>query len=406
VDDNRANLEILRLQLAAWRMRVTGVESGEQALREMGLASAAGDPYVLALLDSRMPDMDGMQLARAIQARPELARTRLLLLGTGLDANGIQAGERAWITRVVAKPIRRAELHEALLAALAPAMSVSLAVTGADAAPRLHGHVLLAEDNPVNQEVGVAMLEGLGLTVDVADNGQETLAMRARCEYDLILMDCQMPVLDGFQATAEIRAREQDGAGRLPIVALTANAMAGDRDQCLAAGMDAYLAKPYTMDQLREVLRRWLPERTAAATAPVAMVEAAGDTTTPTTTPTTTRAVIDAPYLERLRELDPVGGLDLARKIMRVYLAASVEIMTRLEQALDAGDGESLRRAAHTLKSSSANVGAANLSALFKQLESWGIEADLEAARASIDAARQEYARVVNELHALLEETS
>lgn len=387
VDDNPTNLEILRLQLAAWRMRVACVEGGASALREMGLAAGSGDPYALAILDMQMPGMDGLELARAIRDRPELAATRLLLLTSTQDDGGIQAQRRAGIARCVAKPVRRAELNEVVRAALATDGSSlppadSPAAGYVEAETRLHGRVLLAEDNPVNQEVALAMLEGLGLTADIAGNGQEVLAMRARKQYDLILMDCQMPVMDGFQATAGIRAREGDGGARMPIIALTANAMEGDRMQCLAAGMDDYLAKPYTMAQLQQVLSRWLP----AAAIP------------------DTRAAIDDGHLERLRELDAAGGPDLARKIARVYLNTSVSIMTRLDQAIDDADDEGLRHAAHTLKSSSANVGAVALSELFKQLESRGAVVDPEAARATFDAARREYARAVSELQALLED--
>ncbi len=400
VDDNPTNLEILRLQLDGWRMRATCVATGEAALRELAAAARMGEPYELVLLDMHMPGMDGLQLAREIQSRPTLARTRLLLLTSAQTTGSSQELREAGIQRCVNKPIRRAELHEVIRATLSAGATAASSppAPAADARDdtRLRGHVLLAEDNPVNQEVARAMLDGLGVRVDVAVNGKEALAMRARRDYDLILMDCQMPVMDGYQATAEIRALEAAGDSRLPIVAMTANAMEGDRQRCLEAGMDDYLAKPYSMSQLAQVLGRWLPlvKPEEATVEEGAAAEPASD------------AALDSRHLEHLRDLDSAGGMTLAHRIMRVYLDASGENMAGLEQALVSGDAEALRHAAHTLKSSSANVGAPRLSALFKRLEGMGARADMVEARAAMEAVRLEYARVVNALRALMKDDS
>ncbi len=402
VDDNPTNLEILKLQLAGWRMRVSCVAGGEAALQEMAVAAQAGEPYELVVLDMHMPGMDGLQLAREIQARPVLARARLLLL-TSTHATGCsQELRQAGIQRCVSKPIRRAELYEVLrsvLRAEAPMTPPSPPTATAKDTTRLHGHVLLAEDNPVNQEVALAMLDGLGVKADVAVNGMEALAMRARRDYDLILMDCQMPVMDGYQATAALRAQERDGAGRIPIVAMTANAMEGDRQRCLDAGMDDYLAKPYTMSRLALVLQRWLGQTNpdGAMMEPDQVVEAI---------PEASDDAIDASHMERMRDLDPGGGLTLAHKIMQVYLDTSDGNMAHLQQAIESGDADGLRRVAHTLKSSSANVGALRLSQMFKHLEMSGAEADLVAARGALETTRREYGRAVNALRALLKDES
>ena len=258
--------------------------------------------------------------------------------------------------------------------------------------------VLLAEDNPVNQQVAAAMLSSLGLQVDIANNGQEAVTKAYGQAYDIILMDCQMPVMDGYQATAEIREQETAGSRRSPIVALTANAMEGDRTQCLAAGMDDYLAKPYSMNQLRQVLSRWLEPEThanSAATPAVVTLESAPEIVEKP-------AAIDSRVLDQLRKLDPSGGLGFAHRILRIYLDTSGDGVRELGRAIAEGDADSLRRAAHTLKSSTANVGATTLSDLFKQLEAQGRAADLDGAPALLDAVRREYGRALDEIHALL----
>jgi len=411
VDDNLTNLEILRLQLTSWQMRVTCVEGGEQALEAMTAATQAGKPFELAILDMHMPRMDGLQLARAIKARPELVKTRLVMLTSTYEAGNAHEREQSGILRCVSKPIRQTELYEVVCGALtagyatSPQLHVVAApVAGIDHQPQLFGKVLLAEDNPVNQKLAKAMLARLGLTVDIANNGEEALALSEQLAYDVVLMDCQMPVMDGYQATAAIRMREVGNTKRLTIIALTANAMQGDRDRCLAAGMDDYLAKPYSMLELEQMLSRWLkPEGSQAE---------AGEVTTPVegsvASPAEVKRAgsINMKFLDQLRELDPAGGMGLARQILQVYLDSTGKLVNQAEQAIVAGDAEALRIAAHTLKSSSANVGAETVSALFKQLEVLGREAKLEQASRLFDQARLEYDQAVNEIRTLLEETA
>jgi PAS domain S-box-containing protein len=397
VDDNRTNREILYLQLSGWQMRASCVESAEHALEELKRAASAGDPVRLAILDMHMPHMDGLQLARAIKAIPELAGTRLIMLTSANEtASAIECNE-AGILSCVNKPVRQAELHKMICAALARPYAHTLQAQAqtppeTEIAPDavMTGRILLAEDNPVNQQVAVAMLGSLGLKPDIANNGAEALAMLERQNYDVVLMDCQMPLMDGYQATARIRARES-GPGRLPVIALTANAMDSDRIQCMAAGMDDFLAKPYSMLQLENVLKHWLVQGTAPS---------ANDSRRAVETPD----AIEAKQLDRLRELDPSGSLGLAKRIIRVYLDSSDKGISRIEQAIEQGDGEALRSVAHSLKSSSANVGAATLSGLFRQLEELGKNARLDEARPVYASMWQEYCRATNALQALLEE--
>ncbi len=413
VDDNRTNLEILQLQLSSWQLQVTCAESGEQALDAMIAAAQAGKLFDLAILDMHMPQMDGLQLARVITARPELAMTRLIMLTSTYAAGSAMEREQAGILRCVNKPVRQSELYEVVRGALTMGLAPSLqpeidtapevvATHAVDGATLAGGRILLTEDNPVNQEVAKAMLANLGMAVDVANNGEEALALIEKQTYDIVLMDCHMPVMDGYQATAVVRAWQADSPKRLPIIALTANAMEGDREQCIKAGMDDYLAKPYSRLQLQQVLSRWLRTENAPAPAnpgpdpaPVANLD------------TPARAAsVNQKFLEQLRDLDPSGGMGLARQIMQVYLDSTGQLVDQAEQAIVADDAETLRFAAHSLKSSSANVGAETLSGLFMQLEGLAKEGRMSDARVLVDSVRREYELARHEINALLEEAA
>jgi CheY-like chemotaxis protein len=268
VDDNATNRQILERQLGSWGIAATTAASGPAALDLLRAATADGRPFELAILDMQMPEMDGPMLARAIRAEPAIASVPLALL-TSLGQTGWRDEQAALgLAGVLTKPVRQSQLRTWLASVLdAPARPVVAAAEptppiqepSADAAvPR----ILVAEDNMVNQRVVVRMLERLGYRVDVVANGVEAVGAAARYAYAAILMDCQMPEMDGYEATVTIRAREAPavarGARRLPIIALTANAMAHDRERCLAAGMDEYLAKPLRPWVLAMTLERCL----------------------------------------------------------------------------------------------------------------------------------------------------
>jgi CheY-like chemotaxis protein/HPt (histidine-containing phosphotransfer) domain-containing protein/Na+-transporting methylmalonyl-CoA/oxaloacetate decarboxylase gamma subunit len=401
VDDNLTNLDILRLQLGGWGMQVHCAESGAQALEALHEAAGLGQPFDLAILDMHMPGMDGLQLAQAIHAEPALAPTRLIMLTSTFIAGNAREREEAGILRCVSKPVRQAELRHVVGWALAPAARRPRP-GGAHGQARpgglLHGHVLLAEDNPVNQELARAMLQKLGLTVAIAQHGEEALALAAAQAFDAILMDCQMPVMDGYQATALLRAREGQGGHHLPVIALTANAMEGDRDQCLAAGMDDYLAKPYTTAQLEATLQRWLP----TGRPPRQMPPPRRPPPTPRLPPRPSTAKVLEPY----RELDPDGGWSLARRLLAVYLESSTALIHKLETAIPAGDASAAREAAHALKSSSANIGGLAAAEHFRGLEALAKAGQLDQAALSIGEARAAYAALVADVHALLDETA
>jgi two-component system sensor histidine kinase/response regulator len=391
VDDNETNRHILQQQLQGWGMQVSCVEGGAEALALMAEAAQTGTPFQLGILDMHMPHMDGLQLAARIQTHPALAVTRLMMLSSTY-ANADQAARQAsGVLRYLNKPVRRADLLRVVTALLAPApqgaetgAASSASAAGQQqrpAAPEsLRGRVLLVEDNPVNQGVARAMLRKLGLSMELANHGAEALALVRTESFDLVLMDCQMPVMDGYEATVAIRNLPDARGQRLPIIALTANAMQGDEQRCLNAGMDAFLAKPYTLASLRAVLVRWLPA-------------------TPQEVPAIDRKVLDS-----LRELDDTGSLALAREIFEAFVESAGPAMARIEAALREGDLGGLGQAAHAMKSSAANVGALALSAGHRELERCAREARLADAQSLLTPVRQEHVRVLAELRELMKE--
>ncbi|MCP9449422.1 MAG: response regulator [Nitrospira sp.] len=273
VDDHAVNRKILEQQLSEYGYQCQSVEKPEEALQCLRQAAERGEPFDLAILDMQMPGMDGMQLARCIKTDERLSSTRLVLL-TSLGRRGdAKLAQEVGFSAYLTKPIRRSQLLDCLALVLAGSGARDSSVNGSqtgiitthvvsEVRAAMRGHILLVEDNPVNQKVAVKMLEKLGCRVDVAGNGKEAVEAMERIRYALVFMDCQMPEMDGFEATSVIRGRE--GADRhTPIVAMTANAMAEDREQCLKAGMDDFVSKPVTAQALTAVLNRWLPNETA-----------------------------------------------------------------------------------------------------------------------------------------------
>ena len=262
VDDNRTTCDILALQLRGWFMRVTCAGSAQEALQCVADAAHDGGAFDLAVIDMHLGGLGGQPLARAIRAQPGAAATQLLLLSSAYANADELTRQDAGALRYLNKPVRRADLLRTLthlLVSAGPRAAVHVEPS-APAESSLRGHVLLVEDNEVNQMVACQMLDTLGMTTEVAGSGAEAISLVQAGDFDLVLMDCQMQGMDGFEATRRIRDWERAGAqpSRLPIVALTANVMPGDREACLAAGMDDYLAKPIAMARLAETLARHL----------------------------------------------------------------------------------------------------------------------------------------------------
>ena len=259
VDDIETNRIILENYVSAWGAQIDTAESAIEALEQLRKAADEGEPYDIAILDMHMPDTNGIMLARAINAHPILNKTRLMMLSSqGVD-NATQ--KEVKIALSISKPIRKSVLYDALIELFGskPNQKADSATTPSRVI-NTNASILLVEDNPVNQKVAQVMLSKLGLSADVAENGQIALDKLDEKHYDLILMDCQMPVMNGYTATANIRKREHGSHEHHTIIAMTANAMKGDQQRCLEAGMDDYISKPISHEKLKDMLSKWLQQ--------------------------------------------------------------------------------------------------------------------------------------------------
>ena len=269
IDDNATNRRILRAQLQAWGMRVDEAERGSTGLQCLRSAAAARDPYRMILLDMQMPEMNGLDVARAVRAEPGCRDLPMILLTSWVEPTLSAACKEAGISACLPKPVRPQRLLDALGDVLEPMVAeLSRKTPGAPVVPAGlpatlgdGRRVLAAEDNAVNKKLIGRLLEKAGFVADVVDNGRQAVEAVARVDYDAVLMDCQMPEMDGYQAAAAIRRAESGQSRRVPIIALTASAMESDRERCLAAGMDDYLTKPIKPSELADVLARWIPRR-------------------------------------------------------------------------------------------------------------------------------------------------
>jgi two-component system, sensor histidine kinase and response regulator len=268
VDDNQSNLLILKEQLQRWQMNVTTASSGQQALTALATKAQQQEYFQLALLDMHMPHMDGLQLANEISRHPEYSSLKLIMLSSTYAVGNAAERSAAGVLRFINKPIKQHELRDVLIDALNKKSLIKLksdkpaaSLKNEEKAQSINStcKLLLAEDNLINQRVASAMFKRIGVSCDLAINGKEALILLERNRYDLVLMDCQMPVMDGFQAIAAWRETEarRGITQRTPVIALTANAMEGDRERCIGAGMDDYLSKPYSMDQLQKMIAVW-----------------------------------------------------------------------------------------------------------------------------------------------------
>ena len=374
VDDNPTNCEILEYWLKSWGMVPLIAASAPEALALLREQADAGTPFDLMLTDWCMPEMDGGQLLDALAADARFNHLAIIVLSSAGLAARPEVAERA---PVLLKPVRQSELHNLIAQVIAGDLTRRFhqvePVEVVGQLPRLSGRVLLAEDNLINQEVASAMLQRIGVSMSIANNGQEALEWLQQAHFDLVLMDCQMPIMDGFEATASIRQREaKSGVPAIPIIALTANAISGDREHCLAQGMSDYLSKPFAQAQLHQMLARWLPERDTPLQGGAVQPHAAASPTLAAAT----AIEIDQQVIRQLRDLRE--GLLL--RLIELFRAGSPPLLAQIETAIAQSNADLLYKTAHNLKNSAANLGLLELAAACRDCEASARRGSLEGA--------------------------
>ena len=406
VDDNPTNRHILRLQTQSWGLEAHEFASPIEALQSV----EQGAHYDLAILDLQMPDMDGLTLATEIH-RLANARALPIIMLTSLGHR--EPAPHPDLAAFLTKPIKASQLFNVLVSVFDAAGEVS-APASADGpsafdpalAQRLPLRILLAEDNATNQKLALRLLERMGYRADVAANGQETLVALQRQTYDMVLMDMQMPEMDGLEATRRIRADWP--AGQQPrIIAMTANAMLGDRELCLAAGMDDYVSKPVQVKELRGALERWGRWVLDKAVQTLAVSPAPAPLAPAPTRPAPVRdePVLDPKLLVSLRLGQSPTDPDIVTELIQIFLGESPPLLQQIREAIETEDALKLRHAAHTLKGSSASLGARALAARCHTLEKLGRGGVVEGARALLPQLEVEFERACQALEAFRAES-
>ena len=444
VDDNQTNRMVLSHYAHTWGAEVALAEGGHQALMMLRDNLDNNAPFDVAILDMNMPEMNGMELAAAIKADPALANVKLVLLTSGgLRGDGTKAQDVGF-DAYLAKPIRKKDLQACLAMIMhrydtALDSSSSFGVVFGSPANSEHavqaGHILVVDDHVVNQQLAEMMLQRLGHRVDLVGNGLEAIEAIGRIRYDLVLMDCQMPEMDGYEATKKIReaenkklevkskelgvrSDEQDKdfsetsdpllftphCSHLPIVAMTANAMQGDREKCLAAGMDDYISKPVKAENLAEMVSKWLPTCDDTKGTPRPEMESASGSDAYSLTPIEEEA--SEPLLSPLivAEWRMAGGSAFVAKLVSQFVSDAVVCVDKIQVALEAQNGLDVLEAAHGLKGMAANMGLTDLARVAHQMETLGRENNLSDGPSVFDAVQNEYSRVHQGLQDILKQ--
>jgi two-component system, sensor histidine kinase and response regulator len=391
VDDNRTNQRIFQELLLSWRMSPTVVGNGDEALAALEQAAQGGKPFRLALLDVMMPGMDGFTLAGRVRENPAHNNCVLLMLSSAGRIQDASRAQALGIARCLTKPVKHSDLLDGIRTALEGQEADDRETVEGDAAERRQEpagqgrlHVLLAEDGLVNQRVAVGFLELQGHTVEVVTTGREALAALEERAFDVVLMDVQMPEMDGLEATAAIRAREANTAQHIPIIAMTANAMKGDREQCLAAGMDGYVSKPISAEELSAALAA-IPAGVPAPTCDPASPGPSGPS-----------VVIDAQILDWDTALKRMGGRQEALvQMAHLFQQECPRLLGAMRSALATGDARGLERAAHTLRGSAEFFCAAAVVAEARKLEVIGKKSDWQNAEPVSAALEEQAARLL-----------
>jgi len=398
VDDNATNRRILEETLGNWRMTPTLVDGGRAALAELVRAKSQGTPYALVLLDGMMPEMDGFQLAEEIKKHPDLAGATLMMLSSAGRQEDADRCRDLGVAAYLTKPVKQSALLDSILMTLdarVPGLHFAEAPQSQSAVlpPVRPLRLLLAEDNTVNQRLAVRLLEKRGHSARVVGNGRLALEAWQEEPFDVLLMDVQMPEMDGLEATAAIRTLERDQGGHVPIVAMTAHAMTGDRERCLAAGMDAYLPKPLQPQEMMRVIE--------GLASPHAQSAGATDTTS---------AQSETAGVEPARPVfDEQGSLarmdndqTLLREVISLFFEEAPRLLGVLSQGLEAGDAPLVERAAHSLKGAAASFGAESVVGAARELEAQGKSNNLAQAGDTLTRLQSGTAQLMEELSAFI----
>ncbi|MCO4759602.1 MAG: response regulator, partial [Oceanospirillaceae bacterium] len=400
VDDNNTNRRILEEMLVSWNMKPVTAASGEEALNKLERARVAGTPYHLMLLDAMMPGMDGFEVVQRLGTDPNYSDMAIIMLSSvGQSTKSARLQDRG-IARYLTKPVKQSNLLDAILSLKGLITQPEVAEVSVSGGPPLH--VLLAEDGLINQKVATKLLEQRGHSVIIANDGQEAVEWFERESFDLVLMDVQMPEMDGLQATARIRELEAGGASHLPIIAMTANAMKGDREQCLSAGMDDYIPKPIRSQQLYDTI-----DQVVNAAASEAGMSAVSDTAVPSPQAFPSKETQSQEVTPDTQPLDPgevfdpdgalegVGGdADILKELVELFYDECPKLMVEIHTTLAAGDAVALRRAAHTLKGTAAVFAAKRTVASAQKLELMARESELDTAPDALSVLESEVERL------------
>jgi signal transduction histidine kinase/CheY-like chemotaxis protein len=389
VDDNATNCRILEEVLSHWRMKPTTAKSAATAFTALKKAHEQGQPFALVLTDYIMPETDGFGLAEQIQEDPDLRQTRVIMISSTGHGNVAARCREMGLAGHLTKPVKQSELFDVIVTALGGGTDTverPSAPAGTSArTPSRRLRVLLAEDNPVNQRLVVKLMEKQGHSLVVTGNGKEALAALEREKFDLVLMDVQMPEMGGFEATGRIREQEKSTGGHIPIIAMTAHALKGDRERCLEAGMDTYVSKPVQSRLLFDAIESVQPSPLTATNAEVE--------------PTTEEVVFDGEPFDREAALAMIDGdTELFRELAGLFLTESVDLMEQIHVSIAERNAKGLERAAHSLKGSTAAFCAEAARVAAQTLENMGAHGDLDHVDDVEDELRCEMTRLVSAL--------
>jgi signal transduction histidine kinase/CheY-like chemotaxis protein len=419
VDDNSTHRMVLSNQLSTWGINVTQAENGFQAMQLLSVIHNKQSTYDLVIIDLKMPDMSGLELARTINTNNNYQKPQLLMLNTVYECASVEKTKECGVIAQITKPVKQSVLLDTLISiasgntteALSHNKYTQQAISSASQL-QFKADILIVEDHVVNQRLAQQILKGCGCLVDTADNGQQAVIATQNKRYDLIFMDCQMPILDGYQATQQIRNHELtlnkslQEITQIPVIALTANALTTDREKCISSGMSDYLSKPFRKQQILTMLEKWIPHCLAANQQRQALQNTQRPDNAISSLPATLIAAehqqsqqikspaLDKEVINEIKALMEDGEDDFFDELMDCFKHDFNLGLETLQKAYQHDDAETVRATAHGMKSTSGNLGAMELSAMCNKLEKMGKQQALDKVESVIEQLKSEYSRV------------